>query len=280
MILLRVAILFGFTYFFMMLHATGNISKYINMKYSYLSFTMIFVMGILTFYQLIRWARGDKHEDLEPCDHDHSHDENTILKKIFTYGLLSIPIITGIFFPIATLDSTIVKAKGFHFSMIDNDTDQYANHQILRPNSSLYYDSSVYNDMEKSDLKKYGSKDKIVLDDNNYFRGLETIYNYPGNFIDKTISLNGFVYHSKDVEDNQLFVFRFGIIHCLADAGVYGMMVEFPKDMKLKEDQWIQLDGKLSTTFYQPFQQNIPYLKVSNWKKINQPEEPYAYRKY
>ncbi len=278
--LLRVAILFGFTYFFMMLHATGNISKYINMKYSYLSFTMIFVMGILTFYQLIRWARGDKEEDLEPCDHDHSHDENTILKKIFTYGMLSIPIITGIFFPIATLDSTIVKAKGFHFSMIDNDTDQYANHQILRPNSSLYYDSSVYNDMEKSDLKKYGSKDKIVLDDDNYFRGLETIYNYPGNFIDKTISLNGFVYHSKDVKDNQLFVFRFGIIHCLADAGVYGMMVEFPKDMKLKEDQWIQLDGKLSTTFYQPFQQNIPYLKVSNWEKINQPKEPYAYRKY
>jgi putative membrane protein len=264
----------------MMLHATGNISKYINMKYSYLTFTMIFVMGFLTIYQLVRWARGDKHEDIEPDDHDHSHDENSVIKKIFVYGMLLIPIITGIFFPIATLDSTIVKAKGFHFSMIDNDTDQYANHQILRPNSSLYYDSNVYNDMEKADLKKYGSKGKIVLDDDNYFRALETIYNYPGNFIDKTISLNGFVYHSKDVKDNQLFLFRFGIIHCLADAGVYGMMVEFPKDMKLKEDQWIKLDGTLSTTFYQPFQQNIPYLKVTNWKKISQPKEPYAYRKY
>lgn len=285
--MLRIIILFGFTYFFMMLHAKGDISKYINMKYSYLSFSMIFLMGFLTLYQLIQWARGDKrkdhnHDHDHDHGHDHSHDEDTILKKVFTYTMMLIPIITGIFLPAATLDSTIVKAKGFHFSFIDNDTDQYANHQILRPDASPYYDKIAYNQMDKNDLKKYGSENRIVLDDKHYFRALESIYNHPGNFIDKKVVLKGFAYRTDDIENNQLFVLRFGIIHCIADAGVYGMLVEFPKDVKsqIHKDEWLQVEGTLETTYYQPFKENIPYLKVTKWEEIPKPKDPYVYRQY
>ena len=132
-------------YLFLKLHVTGDISKYINMKYSYLTLSMIFVFIFLAIYQLYKWNKdgGDSHHH-DHFGHDHSHDENTWYKKVLVYGLLLFPLVTGIFFPIATLNSNIVKAKGFHFAEIDNDNDQYANHEILRPDTSLYYGATDY----------------------------------------------------------------------------------------------------------------------------------------
>lgn len=282
--MIRVIILFGFTYLFLHLHLTGDISKYINMRYSYLSFSMIFILGFLSVYQLYKWnteskkGHEDHHEEL--FGHDHSHEMDKWWKKAITYGLLCFPLFTGIFLPIATLDSTIVKAKGFHFSLIDNDQDQYANHQILRPNTSLYYASDAYQKMLASDLKKYGAPKSLYLNDDNFLRALETVYNYPGSFTGKKISIMGFVYHGDSLEKNQLFLFRFGIIHCIADAGVFGMMAEFPHDVDYKDDQWIRVEGTLSTVYYQPFKQTIPYLKVTTWHTVKKPKSPYVYRQY
>ncbi|GGE44209.1 UPF0703 protein YcgQ [Pullulanibacillus camelliae] len=281
--MIRFIILFGFMYLFLHLHATGDISKYINMKYSYLTFIMIFIFAFMALYQLIKWnIQGKKGTEEEHHDHghDHSKDENTFLKKLLVYGLLLLPLVTGIFLPIATLDSNIVKAKGFHFAEIDNDKDQYADHQILRPNTRLYYDSDQYEKMATSDRKKYDKGNKLVLNDDNFLRGLETVYNYPGDFTNETISMKGFVYHGDSLKKNQLFVFRFGIVHCIADAGVYGMMLEFPKDVNYKDDQWLQVEGTMSTVFYQPFKQTIPYLKVTKWKVVKAPKDQYVYRPY
>ena len=49
---------------------------------------------------------------------------------------------------------------------------------------------------------------------------MELIYNYPSQFAGKRISYKGFVYNSKREESVDQFVFRFGIIHCVADSGV------------------------------------------------------------
>ena len=279
--MIRFIILFGFTYLFLHLHLTGDISKYINMKYSYLSFSMIFVLGFLTVYQLYRWnAEGSGKPDPAEELHDHSHGKESFLKKSFVYTILIFPILTGIFLPIATLNSNIVKAKGFHFAMIDNDKDQYSNHEILRPDTSLYYGAGAYQKMINKDKKKYSKGDSITLDDANYLRGLEVIYSYPGNFINKNVSLEGFVYHGDALKQNQLFLFRFGIIHCIADAGVFGMMVELPNDASnYKDDDWLHVEGTLSTVYYQPFKQTIPFLKVDKVEQIQAPKEQYVYRK-
>ncbi|MBD5010645.1 DUF1980 domain-containing protein, partial [Xanthomonas citri pv. citri] len=47
----RLLVLMGFTFFFYHLHASGNLTKYINMKYAYLSFIAIFLLAILTAVQ-------------------------------------------------------------------------------------------------------------------------------------------------------------------------------------------------------------------------------------
>ncbi len=80
------------------------------------------------------------------------------------------------------------------------------------------------------------------------------------------------------LKKEQYFLFRFGIIHCVADSGVYGMLVKKPEGVEWKNDDWIQIEGEISTEFYQPFHANIPVLEVTKWNKVEQPKEQYVFR--
>lgn len=278
--MLRTLILIGLTYLFMHLHASGDISKYINMKYSYLSYSAIYILAIFTFISIYFYIKEDQH-DHDQCGDDcgHSHEENTWWKKAITNGVFIIPILTGLFLPVATLDSNIVEKKGFYFPVYE-DSDSTSQQQFLQPDTSLYYGQDDYDDLMAKSLKKLLKKDTLELNESNYLTDLESIYNYPGQFIGKEVKITGFSYSTDELAANQKFLFRFGIIHCVADSGVFGMLVELPKDVNPKNDEWLTVSGKLETIYYQPFKKTIPYLKVTSWETIPTPEDPYVYRQY
>lgn len=264
----------------MHLHASGDISKYINMKYSYLSYSAIYILAIFTFISIYFYIKEDQH-DLDQCGDDcgHSHEENTWWKKAITYGIFVIPILTGLFLPVATLDSNIVEKKGFYFPVYA-DSDSSSQHQFLQPDTSVYYGQNDYDDLMAKSLKKLLKKDMLELNESNYLTDLESIYNYPGQFIGKEVKITGFSYSTDELAGNQKFLFRFGIIHCVADSGVFGVLVELPEDVNPKNDEWLTVSGKLETIYYQPFKKTIPYLKVTSWETISTPEDPYVYRQY
>jgi putative membrane protein len=285
--MIRILILIGFTFLFMHLHATGDISKYINMKYSYISFSAIFLLGLFMLVQFYIYGNSedDHHHDEScsgsDCGHTH-HKKPSRIKNITVNSILIFPIISGLFFPIASLDSETVKTKGFHFKGIENEGD-YGQHQFLKPDTSVYYGKDSYNSIMNEELKPFTKGDQVVLDDQNYLKGMESIYYKPGLFLDKEIQFLGFTYNSEDgskSKSNQLFLLRFGIIHCIADSGVFGLMVEFPKGTSFPNDKWIEVNGTLKTMYYQPFKANIPYVEVKSWKEIDKPKEEYVYRGY
>lgn len=278
--MLRTIILIGLTYLFIHLHASGDISKYINMKYSYISYTAIYILAVFTFISIYFYMKEDPH-DHQHCDDDcgHSHEENTWWKKAITYGVFIFPILTGLFLPVSTLDSNIVEKKGFYFPVYaEGDPD--SQRQFLQPDTSVYYGEEGYDKIMSTALKKLLKKDKVILNEDNYLMDLEAIYNYPGQFTGKEVTITGFSYRTNELADNQKFLFRFGIIHCIADSGVFGMLVELPQGVNPKNDEWLKVSGKLETIYYQPFKKTIPILKVTSWKKISPPEDPYVYRQY
>lgn len=114
--MLRVFVLIGFTYLFLHLHATGDISKYINMKYSYISESAIYIFVLFTIISVYNYVKKDKHSHDGTCDqcgHDHSHEENSWWKRGLTIITLLIPVITGLILPVATLDSNIVEKRDY-----------------------------------------------------------------------------------------------------------------------------------------------------------------------
>jgi putative membrane protein len=282
--MIRSLILIGFTYFLFHLHITGDISKYINMKYSYLSATAGYALLVLTVVQIFMQNKNkaDAHDcGHEHCGHNHSKEDKWY-KKLLIYPIFIFPIISGLFFPIATLDSNIVKAKGFHFPIYDEgEGDSFVQQQFLRPDTSVYYGKEEYDQLMDKEKENYVNQKFINLNDKNYLKGMETIYNFPGEFLGKEIEFKGFVFNdSETVDKNQLFVFRFGVIHCIADSGVFGMLVDMPKGVNLKNDEWVTVKGEISTIYYQPFKTNIPYLKVKEWSREAAPKEQYVFRGY
>ncbi|WP_053376095.1 TIGR03943 family putative permease subunit [Paenibacillus sp. FJAT-27812] len=312
--MIRFFILFGFSFMFFMLHYTGDINKYINMKYAYLSISAVVIMGLLSIFEFVRVSRQqiaeekkqaaapekecrhdehmehDSHADElahhdhnhqhgHAHDHGHSHGNDTRLKRFFSYLILFVPIFTGLFLPAAALDSSFVKAKGFSFPSFEENIEKNVGaHQFLKPDSSVFYRKDDYINVKNKELAQFIDRPSVILSDSDYLKGMEVIYNAPEDFMDKTIGFDGFAYKGQQVDGNHYFIFRFGFIHCVADSGVFGMLVEFPKNTQIKDDDWVHVTGKLTWELYQPFKQTIPVLKVTDWKSIEEPKDPYVYR--
>lgn len=289
----RVIILLLFTNLFFMLHSTGNITKYINMKYSYLSYSMIYILFFLTIAEGIRWYVSDRKKEKEKehthdcacSNHGHDHGEEKKpsvkkkIKKFLAYTVVLIPALTGVLLPVATLDSNLVDAKGFSFPIF-NDGDQYSDHQLLNPDLSKFMNKDDFLNLVNSDSKSYLGKKTIVFTDDDYLKGLEVIYNYTGDFVGKNVTIKGFTYNGPGLSANQIFLLRFGIIHCLADSGAYGLMIQFPKNMHIPNDQWYQVTGTMDTVFYPQMKTTLPVLKVTSYKNIAQPKQPYIVRNF
>jgi putative membrane protein len=307
--MIRFYILFGFALMFSLIHFQGQLNKYINTRYAYLSISAIVILLLLCVIEVARMYHleqmekkkaeaAQQHDDHQhPHEHEHDHDHNhdhahddhghshessSRWKRTIGYLILSFPIFTGIFLPVQTLDSSFVKAKGFSFpsangAMSDKNPGQ---HQFLKPDSSVFYGKEGYELVKNKELAEFLSLSQIPLDDKTYMKGMEVIYNFPGEFMGKTISFDGFAYKGEQVDGNHIFVFRFGFIHCAADSGVFGMLVDFPKGTKLNDDDWVHVTGKLTSEFYQPFKQTIPVLRVTSWESIPAPKDPYVYRIY
>jgi putative membrane protein len=299
---IRFYILFGFAFMFILIHWQGQLNKYINTKYAYLSISAIVILLLLSLIEVVRMYRleqeeknralaaeqhehehehaHDQHLHEHGHDHGHSHSSSSKWKRAIGYIILSFPIFTGIFLPVQTLDSSFVKAKGFSFPSMDSSMSDKnpGQHQFLKPDSSVFYGAAGYEEVKNKELSEFKNLQEIQLDDQKYMKGMEVIYNFPGDFMGRTISFDGFAYKGEQVDGEHYFVFRFGFIHCAADSGVFGMLVDFPKGTQLHDDDWVHVTGMLTSELYQPFKQTIPVLKVSSWNSIPTPKDPYVYR--
>lgn len=135
----RAYILLGFTILIAQLHISGNITKYINMKYAYLSTTAAIILGFLTIVQIIIVFQKNMRKNKEnrivvviiaiagmTIQKMRIHGGKSILVHIVLFSNCF-----GIIFPIATLDSDIVKAKGFHFPVAQAEsTDPFMRRQF------------------------------------------------------------------------------------------------------------------------------------------------------
>lgn len=293
----RLYVLAGFALMFLQLHLNGNLNKYINMKYAYLSVSAIVLLAVLFIFEFLRLNRLERaekrakahenshtrHEGHSHSHHDghgHSHGESSRLKRTLGYIVLIFPILTGLLLPVQTLDSSFVKAKGFSFPSLNVSAENPGYHQFLKPDTSVFYGKAGYEKVSQAELSNFANQRKIILTDQNYLTGLEAIYNYPISFSGKSIGFDGFVYKGEQVDDNHYFVFRFGFIHCVADSGVFGMLVEFPKGTVLKDDEWVHVSGTLTSELYQPFKQTVPVLRTLSWNDIAAPSDPYVYRTF
>ncbi|EPI00953.1 TIGR03943 family protein [Enterococcus faecalis 13-SD-W-01] len=276
--MIRFLILSGYFELMMYLQVSGKLDQYINIHYRYLAILSMGLSLLLALVQLYNWVKNDA----EDHDHEgHEHSLNKPYQRVIAYVLLSFPIIVGILFPTVSLDTTIVEAKGFNFPVSKESVgDPEIQTQYLKPDTSIYYNKSDYLD-QMDDLKeKYGDKKTLAITDDNYLEIMELIYNYPSEFLGKKISYDGFIYQADTEGAKDTFLFRFGIIHCVADSGVFGLLTHLPENIQVKNDQWYHIEGVIQTEYYAPFKREVPSVAVEQAKKIDAPANQYVYRSF
>ncbi|EMF0182626.1 TIGR03943 family putative permease subunit [Enterococcus hirae] len=289
--MIRFLILSGYFELMMYLQVSGKLDQYINVHYRYLAILSMILSALLALVQLYIWVKSDSVKGKKQGDeevhhhHDHDHDHDHGLTKpsqrVIAYVLLALPVIVGTLFPTVSLDTTIVEAKGFNFPISKESVgDPEMQTQYLKPDTSIYFNKSDYLDQMKKLKEKYDDKQLIKITDENYLEVMELIYNYPSEFIGKKISYEGFVYKTPDGEKEDNFLFRFGIIHCVADSGVFGLLTHMPEGTNVKNDEWYKVEGIIQSDYYEPFKRDIPVVEVNTLTKIEAPKNQYVYRSF
>lgn len=269
--MIRFLILAGYFEMTMYLYISGKLDQYINLHYSYLAFLSMILSFILALVQLYIWAKNlDTHSHLTKKT-----------AKFTSIVLLLIPLAVAWLFPTVSLDSTTVAAKGYHFPLsTENDSNTQAQEgttvQYLKPDTSIYFTKTTYQTEMREIADKYLAQDKILITGENYMEVMEAIYDFPSEFAGKTIEMVGFVYNDPDNTDQQ-FLFRFGIIHCIADSGVYGLL-STGASQTFPDNSWVKASGKIKIAYHHSLKQSLPTLELEQIKEIQQPENPYVYR--
>lgn len=287
--MIRFLILSGYFELMMYLQVSGKLDQYINVHYRYLAILSMILSALLALVQLYIWVKSDSVKGKKQVDeevhhhHDHDHDHGLTKpsQRVIAYVLLALPVIVGTLFPTVSLDTTIVEAKGFNFPISKESVgDPEMQTQYLKPDTSIYFNKSDYLDQMKKLKEKYDDKQLIKITDENYLEVMELIYNYPSEFIGKKISYEGFVYKTPDGEKEDNFLFRFGIIHCVADSGVFGLLTHMPEGTNVKNNEWYKVEGTIQSDYYEPFKRDIPVVEVNTLTKIEAPKNQYVYRSF
>lgn len=287
---IKAVVLGVFVLFFLDLHLSGDIMKYINPKYQNISKLAAGIFIVLFFVQLFRIfqrkGKGHHHACGPGCHHGHDHgNEQFNLSRLFSYSVMVFPIITGFAFEPATLNSTIASNKGSIFSQVNQKETSPLNETTLtdKENIDIYSSDHVplinnnylSNEEYEKKLSLLENSETIHMQEDIFGSYYEELNEQPRDYVGRTIKMSGFVFKEDGFNSNQLVVSRFMITHCIADASILGLLAEFKEANSFKEDTWLEIEGVLDVTKYGEYE--IPVIKATNWKVIDEPTEPYVY---
>lgn len=297
----RAIILLVFVIFIVRLHYTGDILKLINPKYELLSKTAAILFLVLFVAQIKRILDSDKHDHADHDHHDgHNHDHGNApftIRKLISYAIVILPLFTGFFFPMSTLDASIAANKGTMLSLSNNTTskaDASVEDEKTAPETEKT-EESIEDEVQQDDnvadpnlysntiskeehdilLDELSEKSSIEMNDQLYTTYHQEINMNAADYVGKEIKVTGFVYKEESFSANQLVLGRFIITHCVADAGVIGFLTEMDVAEELDEDTWVEAVG---TIYLQEYEGDLlPAIKVTEWNVVEEPAQPYLY---
>lgn len=105
-----------------------------------------------------------------------------------------------------------------------------------------------------------------------------SVYPEPDAYTGQKVKVKGFIIHPPDLGNEYLFIARFVLTCCAADAYPVGLPVKLKQGQtreEFKKDSWFEVEGKMATeTLLGKRQLTI----ISNsMKKVDRPKNPYSY---
>jgi len=199
----KTTLLFGLGLYFVYNIVSGNLTNYINVRFSWLSYiaaALFLLLAVSSFLKLRNRHHKHKH------DHDH-HDHQSLSWSIL--AIVAIPLILGTLIPWRPLGADAMNGD---FNM-----------NAIAPTTTITF--------EKPPLERN------VLDWIRIFNGSDDL----GTFNAQEADITGFIYRDDTFSENQFLAARFTISCCVADAVAVGLPVEWNEAMP--SDTWVRVVG-------------------------------------
>lgn len=267
----------AFALFFLKLHTSGTVTKYVNPDYALLSLGAAYAFFFFGFIQLFRlWRRKNKHplsSHSACCQPPPSKSSGS---KIISYCILIFPLLTGFFLPPQTLNASIAAKKG---AGLFTQKKAAISDQLPPDHQELVVNRKEIQQTEYNRRMSHLEKERTINMTNDVFEPYYgRIQADPEKYAGRMIKMSGFVFEEDKLPDNQLVLSRFLITHCVADASHIGFLTEFDKAPGVKQDTWLEINGTIALTRYNGVE--MPIVQITSWKKITEPAEPYVYPLY
>jgi putative membrane protein len=248
----KALLLIGLGLFFYSRLVNGTLFFYINKRF--VSFTLLAVFGLILVGLSYRYERREpvdqhEHSHADPGnDEHHGHDHDHRL----SWGsalLIMLPIVLGIFVSPQPLGASAL-----------------TNREINRGLNTINTPGIARATAEKS------STEKNVMD---WWQTFRTSPNPNTDLAGQAVDVIGFVYHEQHFGQDHFMVARFVVSCCVADASALGLAVQWPTSATLKDDQWVEVKGRLAAGHLDNWQ--LPVLVAQSVTSVDVPNQPYLY---
>lgn len=142
-------------------------------------------------------------------------------------------------------------------------------------NNNQNTDKSLIDDDETEDdsLKLQG--DTVVMDDNNFVKWVQEIYNNPSKYEGKKIKVTGFVFKGTQFKSNEFVPARLMMVCCAADMSPIGLLAHYNNASELKQDSWFKFSGKIVKGEFNG--QQTAVIDIESVEKTAKPKNEYVY---
>lgn len=102
------------------------------------------------------------------------------------------------------------------------------------------------------------------------------VYPEPDSYTGQKAKVQGFVVHPPDIGENYIFLARFVLTCCVADAYPVGLPVKLPENQeRYPPDTWLEVEGQMITETLAG-KRNLT-IAATSIQEIPQPRNPYSY---
>lgn len=111
------------------------------------------------------------------------------------------------------------------------------------------------------------------MTNDNYTTILNDCHNNLENYINKKISMTGYVFKMNDFNDAQFVVARDMIIND-SEYRIVGFLCEYKKAHEFEENSWVNIEGIITEGNYNG---KIPVIKIIKIKNVTTPNDVFVY---
>jgi putative membrane protein len=247
--ILKAGILGGLGLMFYAKISDGTLSFYINQRFAWLSFVAVLILAALALtmvYRLIEArSKGAEAEKTDEHDHEHAHEH----RHGVSWGavaIMAIPMLLGLLVPARPLGASAVNNRGIGLSAPQRaGSVTQAQRAVTGPKNILDW------------LRDFAKNPA------------------PAAFNGQAVDIIGFVYRDPRNGTDQIWISRFTITCCVADAAAVGLLVQTSVATSLTNDSWIHVTGKLMAGQFAG--EAVPVIIPDKIEPAQQPENPYLY---